>query len=254
MTSRAFQLSLLIAAFASCAPHVTIVEEASGGGSGGGGAQGMGGTDPTGGTLGTSASGGTGSTAPQAGAMGFAGGGGINPPESCAQPLDQFLPASCDAQAAIQSYCSKGGCHGSTKAGGLDLRINEFFVARILNVRVTFRHTEGFGDTAISCVPEGCPTDALLLDQNAPEESWILRKMEPYVPPQSGTTNTDIGCGDWMPSLLSAGIASYSQEDKDCLTQFFLDIARFGRPCPELVAQVPDRAPPCEGPAGNAAH
>jgi hypothetical protein len=68
-----------------------------------------------------------------------------------------------------------------------------------------------------------CPENALLLGRDAPTESWILKKMEPFIP---GTTmaNVAMRCGDAMP-LNPSLVSSYADSHKQCLTAFFLDIA-----------------------------
>jgi hypothetical protein len=227
MCSRAFQLSLLVAAFVGCSPHITIVDEGSGGGSGGESEPGLGGTGPTGGTSGDDA---TGGFAPEAGTGNT--GGGL---PSCDHALPDVNDPDimCNYTAAVGNYCSKGGCHGTAKAGGLDLRLNPGFISRLLNQPAIHRITCNIADvcdrmatppTCSSC--SMCPTSALLIDSTNVDNSWVLTKMAAYMPPMYGATNVNIGCGDQMPSLLTSGINEYQQADKDCLTKFFKKIAK----------------------------
>jgi hypothetical protein len=250
---------LVAAAFVACAPRVTIIDEtdsdAGGGGSATGGASGgmtTGGTTPTfGGTAtgGTTPTfGGTGGSAPQAGSGNFPGGGTAGAgtiPESCAQNIDRFLPASCDARAAM-TYCAKSGCHNtSQEAGDLNLAMDDFLVARILNVHARLETAEPTSAGGFErCVLPACPSDALLLDQQSPADSWMFRKMADFIPGET-TTTFDMGCGDAMPTYNTTGTSNYSSESKACLMEFFNNILRLGVPCPPVIDARPERAPPC---------
>lgn len=226
MRSKAFQPLLLIAVFASCSPHVTLVEEGSGGGSGDGSTLGPG----TGG--GDSGDGSTPGTGTGGGGAGNIGGN----PSSCdhALPPEDDPEIMCPYTATVANYCSKGGCHGTSKAGGLDLRLNVGLISRLVDQPAIHRITCGLSDvcdrnatppTCASCAT--CPSGgALLIDSTNVDNSWILTKMAAYFPPMSGSSNVSIGCGDQMPSLLTSGISAYSQADKDCLTKFFRKIAK----------------------------
>jgi len=251
-------------AFVACAPRVTIIDETDDGG-----AAGM----PTGGSTGGAQGGNTSSGGMRASGMagvGAASGGsagsplcytsggfgnavipctgdvGVPIPLSCAQPVDGFLPSGCDALAEL-NHCSKAGCHGALqRAGLLDLTANDYLAARLVNVRVKLRmqlQTRS-GSGPLSCVAAACPTDALLIDQQSPEDSWILRKMEDFIPGVT-TSTLDIGCGDAMPTFNTAGTGLYSDASKACLTELFMNVARRGTPCAPVVADVPELSPPC---------
>jgi hypothetical protein len=71
---------------------------------------------------------------------------------------------------------------------------------------------------------DACPSGALLVDGATPANSWILKKMEPFVP---GTTaSVFMNCGDAMPSLLTVNeVRQYSDADRPCLTEFFTHLA-----------------------------
>ena len=164
-------------------------------------------------------------------------------PTSCDQALPDALPSRCDYQAALRTYCASSGCHGGNKAAGLDLRVDPLLIARILDVPASHGSITCPGN--VPCVAaertcdkcNACPENALLVNRQNPTESWISKKMELFIPGET-TANVNIGCGDTMPSFLTnALIASFSNDDKRCLTEFFTHVAtstpnpeRF--PCP----------------------
>jgi hypothetical protein len=163
------------------------------------------------------------------------GGGGGGGPVGCDHALPDVNDPEimCNYTAAVGSYCSKGGCHGTAKAGGLDLRLNPGFISRLVDQPAIHRITCNISDvcdrmamppTCAKC--SMCPSNALLIDSTNVDNSWVLTKMAAYMPPMGGSTNVDIGCGDQMPSLLTSGIDGYAQADKDCLTKFFKKIAK----------------------------
>ncbi|HEX6277255.1 MAG TPA: hypothetical protein VFZ53_29640 [Polyangiaceae bacterium] len=150
-------------------------------------------------------------------------------PTQCDQALPEALPSGCDYRGTLQKYCARGGCHGSFAAGGLDLRPDELLIARILNVPAKYRLSCGPGMACDPVAPlcaecDACSENALLVHRETPAESWILKKMEPFVP---GTTaNVFMNCGDAMPSLLTGNeVRQYSDGDKACLTEFFTHVA-----------------------------
>jgi hypothetical protein len=84
----------------------------------------------------------------------------------------------------------------------------------------------------------------LLLDQSSPEESWMIRKMEPFIPGVTIATTT-MGCGNAMPTFDTTGTQDYSTESKSCLIQFFTRLATDGEPCAAAATEPPERPPPC---------
>jgi len=149
---------------------------------------------------------------------------------SCEQELPALTPMGCDYQRVLRTYCATGGCHGSTFSGGLDLRLNTLLIARILEVPAKHRMTCSAG---VPCVASEatcdecamCPENALLVNRKSPADSWILKKLEPFVPGTT-TSNVPTGCGDAMPSFLtSAPVRDYSERDKLCLVEFFTSVA-----------------------------
>jgi hypothetical protein len=151
-------------------------------------------------------------------------------PVDCAQaPPDPAL-VGCEYARPLQRFCAQGGCHGSSKAGGLDLRLNDGLIARILEQPPVHRTTRCSGN--VECVPEAktcercdrCPSGVVLLDRAEPSASYILTKMAAVIPGTT-TANVNTGCGDGMPSFLASGIAAYAEADKACLESFFRHIA-----------------------------
>jgi hypothetical protein len=74
-----------------------------------------------------------------------------------------------------------------------------------------------------------CPTSDLLIDKANVGQSWIIKKMEPYMPGMSASP--DMGCGVAMPPPQLGAPRGFSQEQKDCLIEFFQAVAATGRPC-----------------------
>ena len=155
-------------------------------------------------------------------------------PSGCEEPLPDTMLVGCDYPATLQTYCSRGGCHDRREppAAGLSLVADTFLIGRILDVPATHAsmpacpgnvRCDASMRTCDRC--DRCPENALLIDRENPSESWILKKMEPFIPGTT-TSNVNIGCGDTMPSLLTADtVRAYDDEDKRCLTDFFLYIA-----------------------------
>ncbi|HEX6272833.1 MAG TPA: hypothetical protein VFZ53_07335, partial [Polyangiaceae bacterium] len=152
---------------------------------------------------------------------------GTPDPSSCAQSFAAFGPAC--AETALANHCAKGGCHSrATRAGQLDLTPDDLLVGRILDVPASFAFA---GPGGASCLGAGCPTNgAMLINSFSASRSWILRKMEPFLP---GTTmvTLDIGCGDAMPTFNVTGTESFTATDKACLTEFFTNVASNGFAC-----------------------
>lgn len=172
-------------------------------------------------------------------------------PSGCEEPLPDTTLFYCDYPATLQRYCSRGGCHDARTrpAAGLNLIADPLLIARILDVPAT--HTGMSCPGNVSCDAsmrtcdrcDRCPENALLIDSESPAESWILKKMEPFIP-GTMTSNMNIGCGDTMPSLLtSTDVRTFDDEDKHCLNDFFLHIAT-STPNPErwpcTIQPVPD--------------
>lgn len=161
------------------------------------------------------------------------GSGDSDVPAGCEQALPDLTKFSCDVPTVLRNYCARGGCHNSgSHVAGLDLTADERLIARVLEVPAKHAGTTCPGnvacvasmDTCEKC--DTCPENALLVDRDAPDDSWILKKMEPFIP---GTTmsNVDMRCGDSMPSWLTtpSAIRSYDASHKQCLTDFFREIA-----------------------------
>jgi hypothetical protein len=146
--------------------------------------------------------------------------------ESCSQPLES-LGVECDFGTALQQSCARGGCHNvSSHVAGLDLTADDMLIARILNVPARFRDI-GVGN--FECLPAGCPPfgSTVLVDPTNPSASWMLQKMEPFVP--GATSPVDIGCGTDMP--YPPATTGYTDQDKACLFDLFVAIATMGRAC-----------------------
>jgi hypothetical protein len=158
----------------------------------------------------------------------------LKPPEaptSCDQALPDALPSKCDYQATLRTYCASSGCHGTVKAAGLDLRVDSLLIARILEVPAT--HGSLMCSADVPCVAaertcdecNACPENALLVDRQNPTQSWLLKKMERFIPGET-LANVNIGCGDTMPSFLGPASARvFSDTDKACLIEFFTHVA-----------------------------
>ena len=177
---------------------------------------------------------------PNGGSSGDAG-TGTGLPARCRQSIEPYIAnfSACDVRSEMQ-YCAKGGCHNATTAAArLDLTLDDYLIARILDVPATLEHVPGVP----TCLPEGCPTGALLLDRSSPEDSWMMRKMEPFIP---GTTDrtSDMGCGNAMPTFDTTGTWRYSDASKMCLIEFFRTLAREGAPCPTAAGGEPPLPPP----------
>ena len=146
--------------------------------------------------------------------------------ESCEQPLEA-LGVECDFGTALRTHCARGGCHNeSFHVAGLDLTADDLLISRTLDVPARFRDI-GVGN--FECLPAGCPPlgTTMLVDASSPEQSWMIRKMAPFVP--GSTESIDIGCGTDMPYI--PGNTGFSEERKACLIDFFLAIATRGRAC-----------------------
>jgi hypothetical protein len=160
--------------------------------------------------------------------------------ESCSQPLEA-LGVECDYESALRLGCARGGCHNAAfHSAGLDLTGDDMLIARILDVPARFRDI-GVGN--FECLPAGCPPlgSTMLVDARSPEQSWMLRKMEPFVP--GSTMVTEIGCGTDMP--WDTGIMGYTEQAKACLIDFFLAIATNGRACDAGGTVLLPPPPPC---------
>jgi hypothetical protein len=161
------------------------------------------------------------------------GGGG---PAGCDRVLPN-TPSGCNWRAALGApgqtgYCYKGGCHNSTtQAGELDLTADDFLISRLLNVPAAHDLTcpgnvvcDPAASTCPNCAMCGAP-GRLLIDKSSPGTGWIFDKIAPFVPgTTTGTMN--IGCGDAMPTFNTTGTATFSQDHKNCLIEFFTEIAK----------------------------
>jgi len=123
--------------------------------------------------------------------------------ENCpAGPVLDFSTVNCgstDPEELFASTCAKSFCHGKEYVAGLDLRTDPGLASRLLDMPAHFGYIPCPDDSDQTCVPETCPTSALLVDSLNPEASWMLAKL-------SSATN---GCGELMPTSNGAKTADY---------------------------------------------
>jgi hypothetical protein len=174
----------------------------------GGTGPGTGGTGPA--TGGTAGSGTAGSGTAGSGTAGSGGAGGIVTPN-----------VTCDGGAdyvvTLNSNCAKVGCHNTRSAvAGLDLTPNADLAMRLKNQPATHGEIDcGSGGVFMECVPATCPQPgvALLVNSAAPDDSWLLRKL-------NGTQGV---CGDHMP--IPPGDVDFDDARKACLDKLVRAIA-----------------------------
>lgn len=173
----------------------------------------------------------------QSGGTGNVGGSG-------SLPCDQELPdgpgtpdIACDYPAFMRAHCARSGCHNAaTHSASLDLTLDPFLIARILEVpaKHEITCTGGLGRCDLmnpqcaECMmcPSG-PTD-LILSKTDPANSWIMVKMDRFNV-DTPTTAPPIGCGTAMP--YPPGGTGFTNERRDCLKRFFTWVANNGRAC-----------------------
>ena len=167
----------------------------------------------------------------EAGAAGAAGSGS----GTCEQTLPP-VASGCDYATPLRMFCARGGCHNaSIAAADLNLTNDPLLVARLVNVPATHGAiTCGAGVTCDPVLPTcadcmTCPTSDLLIDKANVGQSWIIKKMEPYMPGMSASP--DVGCGVAMPPPQLGAPMGFSQDQKNCLIELFQAIAATGRPC-----------------------
>ncbi|HEX6275156.1 MAG TPA: hypothetical protein VFZ53_19085, partial [Polyangiaceae bacterium] len=129
--------------------------------------------------------------------------------------------------------------NAATAAGDLDLTTildtmaeDPFFISRLLNVPAAHKITCGTeecvtavgGSTCEDCAMCSVPSK-VLIDTSMPGQGWVFDKINAFIPGTT-TTTTSIGCGDAMPTYNTPGTGSYTQAHKDCLIQFFTEIAK----------------------------
>ena len=154
-------------------------------------------------TGGSTSSSGTGGSSPGTGGSGTGGGG--------------MLTVDCGSTTyqAVLTSCAGAGCHQPIPsisypgAAALDLTPDSGLVGRLKDVKATH------GDiscppSGTTCVPAACDTNALLVNSNAPANSWLLAKI-------NGNSN---GCGDAMPLGTSIPTTSVT-----CLENFVNAVA-----------------------------
>jgi hypothetical protein len=124
--------------------------------------------------------------------------------ENCpAGPVLDFSTVNCgttDPEELFTTTCAKSFCHGKSAVAGLDLRTDPGLASRLLDQPARFGDISCPDDDSQTCVPETCPTGALLVDSANPEASFMLAKVS-AVP-----TN---GCGDPMPPTSGVSTADY---------------------------------------------
>lgn len=160
-------------------------------------------------------------------------GGGKAGPTNC----DQALPAvasDCDWQTPLRNYCASAGCHSDAASAGLNLVVGPLLIARILDVPATHSSINCGLDQCLAAAPvcdscRQCPSQDYLLNKADFASSWIVRKMEPFLP--GSTSAPDMGCGVAMPPPQFGAREGYTQAHKDCLMEFFQAVATTGRPC-----------------------
>ncbi len=158
------------------------------------------------------------------------------PTPTCARTLPSVEEVGCDYLGSLGApgrvgYCAKGGCHNTTlRAGKLDLTPDDYLVARLLDVPASHElscapdvRCDPAAATCTNC--EQCPSDARLIDTQNPASSWMIQKMDPFIPGTTAET-LNMGCGDIMPTFNTTGTNNYSQGDKDCLIAFFTRLAQ----------------------------
>jgi len=166
-----------------------------------------------------------------AGAAGSAGSGS----GTCEQMLPP-VASGCDYATPLRMFCARGGCHNaSIAAADLNLTNDPLLVARLVNVPAM--HGAISCGAGVTCDPRlptcadcmTCPTSDMLIDKANVGQSWIIKKMEPYMPGMSASP--DMGCGVAMPPPQLGAPMGFSQPQKDCLIELFQTIAATGRPC-----------------------
>jgi hypothetical protein len=156
------------------------------------------------------------------------------PPTNCDQPLPT-VASDCDWRTPLRNFCARGGCHNGLATAGLNLIADDpLFIARILDVPATYGGISCGLDQCLSAAPVcescgTCPSGGLLLNKADFASSWIIRKMEPFVP--GSASAPDLGCGVAMPPPQFGAPVGYTQAHKDCLIEFFQAVANTGRPC-----------------------
>lgn len=124
--------------------------------------------------------------------------------ENCpAGPVLDFSTVNCgttDPEELFTTTCAKSFCHGKSFVAGLDLRTDPGLASRLLDMPAQFDGIPCPDDVTQTCVPDTCPTSALLVDSANPEASWMLAKLSAVA------TN---GCGDLMPPSSGASTADY---------------------------------------------
>lgn len=119
-------------------------------------------------------------------------------------PVLDFATVDCgttDAAKLFADTCAKSFCHGKNFVADLDLRTDAGLAARLLDVPAKFESIPCVDDVTQNCIPDTCPTGALLVDSANPDRSWMLSKLGvatsacgDLMPPSNGPTTADYPC------------------------------------------------------------
>jgi len=122
-------------------------------------------------------------------------------------------PNSMDSHAAafLTTTCAKSFCHGPNFVVGLDLRPDQGFAQRLLDVPAKHGGIPCPDDVTMECIPESCPAPGTvkLIDSQDPMASWIL-----------ATAHGTNGCGDLMPDQMGL-----TPDEDACLTAIVMATA-----------------------------
>jgi hypothetical protein len=134
------------------------------------------------------------------------------------------VPLAGGTTSALNRNCVNG-CHNSLiKAAGLDLTDPSTIGAQMVDKPPTFADfgCQASGESYRECTREemiakGCPTDALLIDSNDFDASWVVKKL----------TGGQGECGDAMPLAPGNSAAHWDAEGrrKQCYLEFFRSLA-----------------------------
>jgi hypothetical protein len=134
----------------------------------------------------------------------------------------------CDLKPSLKQNCARSGCHSTIdRYAGLDWTDPNLAAAQLVDKVATH---DDIGCNAIGtpfrpCTPDeliakGCPPNALLIDSENPEESWVLKKLRGQQGP----------CGDQMPMAPGNAIPNgWNAERLACYEDWIYEMARFAR-------------------------
>ncbi len=131
-------------------------------------------------------------------------------------------PASCDVDItkALKDSCARSFCHdGASHYAGLNLLVPEALAAELVDKPAThgdigcYAPGEPFRACNAAEIASICPPNALLLDSQSPDDSWVVRKLTP---------GGAMGCGDDMPAPPgNSPTYGWSEQRRNCLLDFF---------------------------------